>query len=560
MNGFGQSSTSSSNNFQDFSSNPMQATLFGNGITGNSQSNHHPQQQQQQIPSTPNLAQQLLQASQNAMLSTIPQQAGSTAWASQTPQHSMFSNNIPAALNQMAFSMPFISPQLIQEAYSLSTPVESSDEPLLIKHLLSYRKRNESYKDALNALHGHNSHSASLWKDYYLDHKDRLDACISISLQKDKEGSKTSSVIANAHNSMLEKPHRKPIPTVKKPSPASFKRDPSPRPSASRKTSKQPQKKSVSKSSTPVIETPIPSKKLGRSTLNSLTGPAPVYGNRLPPPNAEIKAPEPPSRSPTPPTRVISHLGRGNKYTQEDRKFFIKFIGWRLKHDSTLTRNDLCQALAEKAPHHSAQSWASHWSNNHDIPDKILAAARGEDFAEDSESSDNEVIPFKERPLYKDPSTTEESGESEGGDDESEDEQSDDDSDTPVREYSESEMGKKGYSYTDADIYICAKYIASIPGWFGMDNNGRWGAFSEKYNERALKSWVEFFRKNEKRVIKLVRKIQMQAHEQQHPSILTQTARPSHKMPLPDLKRKQELGMDSLTAAKRQRIEDSDDT
>ena len=85
-----------------------------------------------------------------------------------------------------------------------------------------------------------------------------------------------------------------------------------------------------------------------RSTINSLTAPAPVFGNRLPAPNAEIKIPDPPSRSPSPPTNIIPHRGRGNKYTQEDRDFFIKFVGWRLKQDPTLTRQDICDLLSQK--------------------------------------------------------------------------------------------------------------------------------------------------------------------------------------------------------------------
>jgi len=87
--------------------------------------------------------------------------------------------------------------------------------------------------------------------------------------------------------------------------------------------------------------------------MNSLSVSAPVFGSRLPAPNADIKVPEPPSRSPSPPTNIVPQ-GRGNKYTPEDREFFIKFIGWRLKQDSSLNRNDLCNLLAEKV---SSLTW-----------------------------------------------------------------------------------------------------------------------------------------------------------------------------------------------------------
>lgn len=36
----------------------------------------------------------------------------------------------------------------------MSQPVEAADEPLLVQVLLSAKKKRESYKDALNGLHG----------------------------------------------------------------------------------------------------------------------------------------------------------------------------------------------------------------------------------------------------------------------------------------------------------------------------------------------------------------------------------------------------------------------
>ena len=87
--------------------------------------------------------------------------------------------------------------------------------------------------------------------------------------------------------------------------------------------------------------------RVGRTTQNSLSAPTPVFDDRLPPPNAEIRIPSPPSRSPSPPRHIVPQ-GRGNKYTPEDRDFFVRFISWRLKGNPSLTRMDLCEQLAEK--------------------------------------------------------------------------------------------------------------------------------------------------------------------------------------------------------------------
>ncbi|KAJ7790158.1 hypothetical protein B0H14DRAFT_3891339 [Mycena olivaceomarginata] len=130
----------------------------------------------------------------------------------------------------------------------------------------------------------------------------------------------------------------------------------------------------------------------GRRTINSLTTHTAVYNEHIPPPNSQLRIPVPPSRSPTPPTEVIPHNRGGNKFTPEDRRYFIRFIQWRLTCDPTLLRNELCELLAAKVsnghvyhrfrdvdvqtPHHNRGSWGAYWSTHHDLPDKILASMR----------------------------------------------------------------------------------------------------------------------------------------------------------------------------------------
>ena len=109
-------------------------------------------------------------------------------------------------------------------------------------------------------------------------------------------------------------------------------------------TTKQKQKARERTSTTPHAPQPRTG---GRTTQNSLSAPSPVFDDRLPPPNKEIRIPPPPSRSPSPPREIVPQ-GRGNKYTSEDRDFFIKFISWRLKGNPKLTRMELCEQLAGK--------------------------------------------------------------------------------------------------------------------------------------------------------------------------------------------------------------------
>ncbi|KAF5312699.1 hypothetical protein D9619_002873 [Psilocybe cf. subviscida] len=466
----------------------------------------------------------------------------------------------PAGISPMALNMSIFPQQLLHDAYAMSVPVGATDEPLLLTTLLNSRKKNESYKDALNSLHGKSGHSASLWKDYYLDHKDRCDQWITQCLQKEKEDrTKAKAGKVAVKRSTSSEADRVRLPSVKKPSPSHFKRESSPHPSSllrmsiSAPSMKRAQQKKTkpSKSQTPPVPLPLPSR---RSTINSLTAPEPVFGGNLPAPNTEIKIPEPPSRAPSPPTNIVPHKGRGNKYTKEDREYFIKFLGWQLKLNPDLTRQDLCNMLAEDAPHHTAQSWASHWSNNHDVPDKILAAARGEEeFVYTAASSSRGPDPARRRQSYKDISTDEEDEDVRNDDDSS---VSDDDSSDisasspepalPLRVYTEADMGQKGGAFTEADLYITAKWIASHPNWNQMSSKQRWEPIGIKYPQRSDKSWCEYYRRNEKALLDMAKKIKAE----QRKSIQTQCARPTFALPSSSaIKRKLDFDDDDDTGS-----------
>lgn len=121
-------------------------------------------------------------------------------------------------------------------------------------------------------------HSASLWKDYYLENKDRLDSAV------------LSYVV--------------PRKTVKKPSIGAFKAESSPYSSSATISSPGPSSRSRRPSQQPAQSSQPPGGSR-RQTVNSMTAHVPVYNEHLPPPYTELKIPEPPSRSPSPPTEII---------------------------------------------------------------------------------------------------------------------------------------------------------------------------------------------------------------------------------------------------------------
>ncbi|KAF8634397.1 hypothetical protein AX15_000852 [Amanita polypyramis BW_CC] len=469
------------------------------------------------------------------------------SWANPLQQN-LYPNIIPG---MNAMNLPFIPQQVIHDALTMSAPVEAADEPTLVQAILSSRNKGETYKDALNSLHGKNGHSASLWKDYYLEHKDRLDAWIAMCIDADAQ--KTTA-------------------TTKKPMVAKLKLESSPPPvikfSPAPSTAKQKQK-------TMTPHAAQPSRTGGRITQNSLSAPAPVFDDRLPPPNKEIRVPPPPSRSPSPPRQIVPQ-GRGNKYTSEDREFFIKFISWRLRGNPNLTRMGLCEQLSEKAPHHTPQSWASYWSNHHDLPDKILAAAHGEAAESENEEEDplstgedEDDFPPDRRPKYYESSLSSEEdrysddeddgneddrdGDDNDDNDDNDDDDNDDD-DAPVQIYDESRMGPKGGPFTEADLYITAKYVAFFSDFENVTARERWEPYHEQHPQRSAKAWAEYYRRNERAIKRLAAKIRRKPKTSR--SIDSQRARPSWASDSSRWKRKHdEMGEKTEDGGKRNRGE-----
>lgn len=85
-----------------------------------------------------------------------------------------------------------------------------------------------------------------------------------------------------------------------------------------------------------------------RVTVNSLTAhPACMGPLQADTPQTHIQIPRPPTRAPIAPTRVVTHT-RGNRFTEEDKAFFIEHIQWRLRTRPKMSKEQLCVSLARK--------------------------------------------------------------------------------------------------------------------------------------------------------------------------------------------------------------------
>lgn len=257
---------------------------------------------------------------------------------------------------------------------------------LVARGLLEGSRSGKSYRLALEGLHLVDGKPAHFWKDYYLEHTHRINHLV---MRLQDPNTKTLKKPSLDSFMPMKQEHRNGMPRWDPRDP----RDPYQGRSSSDPYSRE---GSASARST----TGGTSSALGRRTQNSLSTPSAMYSEKMPPPNAEIQIPQAPSRSPTPPRRVEAKGGT-HMYTPEDKEYFLRFISWRLKRNPNLTRAELCDQLAQKAPQHSASSWGYHWQRTHDVADKILQAAHGGELPKaparksrhgDDEDSDEEVI------------------------------------------------------------------------------------------------------------------------------------------------------------------------
>lgn len=453
--------------------------------------------------------------------------------------------NVPAPLNvnpaqhafpNSTFDIASVVPQqLMQDFLRLTIPVGQSpnDDSILAQALFDCKQSGRTYRQALEGLHGVNNHAANLWKDYYLDHHDRFDVLVARLAEKSQTSKVVKKPFASTTASTSVAKSASPLRDRER---DSRKRQPSPSPPL--RQSRPP------KRSTPTAISTTPSlgyrpPKRPRATLNSLS--APLLPTNLPanlmPLQADITLPPPPSRSPTPPTRIEAGTN-GNKYTEEDRAYFLNFIGWRLSQDASLTKKELCAMLHEKAPHHSAPSWASHWHARHDIADKILYSFQGDDDDDDDDDEEEEDEEEENSDSPNTPTDEVEDSETEvirqttsshrrtkptarvprvsktktvaskrvtSFSQPSPSPSSDNHDASATTDTDEADMGAIGGSFTPADWRIIARYVARTPGWNDMVSRERWEGFLERFpdSERSDKSWAEFYRRNEDAIMTL---------------------------------------------------------
>ncbi|KAI0353576.1 hypothetical protein OH77DRAFT_1522455 [Trametes cingulata] len=221
-----------------------------------------------------------------------------------------------------------------------TAPVGSvlNDEALLVEALKSCKTGRITPRQAIERLEGVNNHSASAWKDYLLDHLDRLYS------------------LAKPRHDFPSQEKGVPLQNVGKRS-------------LYLGVASIPQRTRVS-----VLESAL-------VTLSSISSSTVVSGTRRTrgEPVADFHAgtripPTTGRRKPKPPLSTdVSNDGR--KFTDAEHIFFIHYLRWRLLEDPMIAKRDLYAELAEEMPRRDAAAWKRHWDNYPQLPDQIYNAS-----------------------------------------------------------------------------------------------------------------------------------------------------------------------------------------
>ncbi|KAH9950430.1 hypothetical protein B0H21DRAFT_534454 [Amylocystis lapponica] len=410
-----------------------------------------------------------------------------------TPLHAAQQSQQPPASNAQSLHAQASS----NSAFSggSAVPFSHQDEKLLVKTLYVRLGTGKTRRQALESLHGVNSHTAGQWKDHYLEHGDRLDEQVAefgVRASAGASSQRASGSSSQSRERSTKTPHISSPPHAQKarkeisehPSPSS--------PLAKEKPSHTPRSARISRDVKPVKPPKSPRRR---------------YRQISAPPDSEI--PAPPSRSPSPPIADDDEDNVPHRYTKAEHAFFIASTQWQLRKDPTLSITRLLKVLAKKVPRHTANSWGSYLRDRRPLFDKLSSAATGEptpthsdsdetsdhdqddddDGDEDGSGDDPEGKVFAEEP------------------DETGDELEDlSGSDEPLTEEDIPNMGLSGGPITDADKRMIAKHVASMPNWHTLSYGQKWTSFHMKYPQRSSKAWAECYRRNELAFAPLVRR------------------------------------------------------
>ncbi|KAI0375553.1 hypothetical protein BV20DRAFT_1117115 [Pilatotrama ljubarskyi] len=384
-----------------------------------------------------------------------------------------------------------------------------NDEALLVEALKSCKTDRVTPRQAIERLDGVNNHSASAWKDYFLDNLERLHSLSrprhvlppagnassfnGVASSQDVHsttglGERTSSA---GHRPNLPLPRRREHPSD----------DKSQHPQVDSHASEQsslPRSQGPAHPSVTGLRDIYTSHVSAESSVNAAGTrrtrgePAAEFhaGTRIPPSSGRQK--------PQPPLSLID-VSRGvRKFTEAEHIFFIHYLRWRLMKDPMVAKQDLYTELAKEIPHHDAAAWKRHWDSYPQVPDQIY-------------NSSAQRVPPSE--IARQPASTarvarpSSFGRSAQHGTSSTDGSEDDSGDEPVSEDDVQRLSEpflpmtrrrreatRGTNVTEEDVKAMARYMLENSATWESRRKGleRWKDFAAKPEnmKRSLPAWV----------------------------------------------------------------------
>ncbi|KAI0677161.1 hypothetical protein C8Q78DRAFT_71166 [Trametes maxima] len=281
------------------------------------------------------------------------------------------------------------------------------DDKHLVCALKTFGAQKITLRQALEKLNGVNSHSASAWKDYFLDN---LDAFYPLTKADQEPHPQATSSLRSATQGQSPSPSHPVLPPIRKsqmdaskPPPADRDSDtssstsnPRPPPPDAPSTSHSPISSRLAATysrpleyrSPPRVPDPAPHRSpdpdSAIDTQRSISGlrrrqgepDAEFYaGTQIPPSNSDIR---PRAPRPVRPTQDAGYRDTTGKSSDAYNVFFIHYLRWYVARVSRrkLTRQHILTELAKETPHYGVDAWRKHWEDDPEIPGHILAEAQ----------------------------------------------------------------------------------------------------------------------------------------------------------------------------------------
>ncbi|KAI0719645.1 hypothetical protein C8T65DRAFT_636020 [Cerioporus squamosus] len=427
---------------------------------------------------------------------------GGTQYVQQWASQPMVQQQRPAAapvpqsasVNEIAAAVAAAVQPLLQDKNDSPVGSKPDDEKILIEALKKAKADGLTPLQALKKLHSVNDHTETGWKNYFLDHVERLYPKVyrdvrplSVPYVEVPQHSSTSRNHAGSSSTSARKDRSRSPPRHNPPPIPRFRaRSPELPPSLSRQRSTN---NATPPRSHAARENRGPQVPSSPSSARSKRGDpvADFHAGTHIPPLAVYSKPKVPPRNPG-----------SKRFTDDDKIFFIHYLRWRLRREGPIpTRSVLYAELAEQTPHRDAEAWKRHWDDHPQLPDRILIEARNREWP-DSQTAP--TAPAPDGPSDEEGEEDEDGeGEGEADEEEAEDRHAGHPADRPsAGDAPNSGKGKTTRKHivrlrvTESDLRAMAKYMAEKEAvWDSYPSQcACWEEFARNNTKRSYSAWI----------------------------------------------------------------------